>query len=135
MLFTAGGGAATALLGDPVLLLLSVFGLVFLMHLWSFRQINTFIVTTRVTAVREGLPAERSRLIRHNDVQSMSIGRALMDRFFRVWWLEIDDGTGHPLRIKVKNPEDVKRLVEEHRRVEGEEGEEARGRTEVAGSR
>jgi len=118
LVFTLGGGVLTAWDGDPALLLMSVFGLVFLLHLWSFRQLNSLIVTNRLTALREGLPAEQIRLILHLDVVAVSVERTFLDRLFRVSSIEISDGSDDPVRIKLKNAGEVKRLIEEHRREE-----------------
>lgn len=113
VLFTLGGGVLTFMLGDLALLLLSVFGLVFLLHLWSFCQLNTLIVTNRVTATREGLPAERCRLIPHQDVMRATTERSGLDRLFRVETLVIDDGSGEPVRMKLRNAGEVTRRISE----------------------
>ncbi len=108
------GLGLTIIYADTYFMLLSVFGLIFLLQLWSFCQLNILTVTDQRTTMRTGLPADSLSEIPHTGVEKIRTYRTLFQRLFGTSTLIISGSNKEELIFHTKFPALVTGLIEEH---------------------
>jgi len=100
---------------DMYLLLLSIYGLIFLLQVWSFSQLNILTVTDRRTTLLTGLPADDRIEIRHEEVTSLRTRRSPTQHLFRTWTLVIAGAEDQEMILHLKHPDLVTDLIKQYR--------------------
>ena len=108
------GLGLTIIYADTCFLLLSVFGLIFLLQLWSFCQLNILTVTDQRTTMRTGLPADSLSEIPHVGVEKIRTYRTLFQRLYGTSTMIISGSNKEELIFHTKFPALVTGLIEEH---------------------
>ena len=111
-LFFVGLGLGLALISSDVyLLLLSVFGIVFMLQIWSFWQLNAFTVTTDRVIFQQAYSSIGTLVIHREHVTSLTVDQGIAQWVCRVCTLVI--GTlEEDVHVKLKHPGEVRGLVD-----------------------
>ncbi len=112
VIFQLSGVALTFTYGDVFFLLLSAFGVVFWLHLWSFYQLNTVTITNKRTTLKQGFPADSTLEVLHSRVSTVQTSQGLLQRLCRVGTVVISSSDRPDMIVNLKNPEGVKDLIE-----------------------
>jgi hypothetical protein len=111
-LFFVGLGLGLSLIsGDVYLLLLSVFGLVFMLQIWSFWQLNSLTVTTDRVIFQQAYPSIGTLVIPREHVTRLKVDQSKTQRVCRVCTLVIET-LEEDVRVKLKCPGEVRGLVD-----------------------
>ena len=109
--FIAGGIFAGTVYNDIYLTLLAIYGLIFMLHLWSFTQLNILTVTDQRISLRLGLPADSIVNIPLTEIANIQMTQSLLQRLFRVHALAITDHAGADLTLHVPFPHLITDLI------------------------
>lgn len=111
VLFMFLGIGLVVITRDVYLLLLSVFGIVFMLQVWSFWQLNSFTVTTERAIFQQAYPTSGTLVINRKSVKSVTVDQSLPQRLCRVCTLVIET-PDEDIHVKLKHPREVRTLVE-----------------------
>lgn len=89
---------------DVYLLLLSIYGLVFLLHLWSFSQLNILTITNLYLHMHTGLPASGILTIPIDTIVEIQHSQPLYQRLLKVHTIRIVDQDGAQLKVHTRLP-------------------------------
>lgn len=89
---------------DIYFMLLSIYGLVFLVHLWSFTQLNILTITDHTLTLYTGLPANGILTIPINTIVDVQLTQPFYQRPLRVHTISIIDESGAQLRLHTNLP-------------------------------
>ena len=99
--FIAGGIFSGVIYSDIYFALLAIYGLIFMMHLWSFTQLNILTVTDRRISLRTGLPADSIVNMPLAEIANTQVTQSLLQKICRVHALSITDRAGASIAILV----------------------------------
>ena len=103
-IFVIGGTVFSMTANDIYLALFAIYGLVFMLHLWSFTQLNLLTVTDRRISLRTGLPADSIIDMPLPQIATVQVTQSLIQRLFRVHTLKLTDLQGADLKLHVPFP-------------------------------
>ncbi|MBT5829629.1 MAG: hypothetical protein HOH77_05470 [Candidatus Latescibacteria bacterium] len=89
---------------DIYLVLLSIYGLVFLLHLWSFSQLNVLTITDLYLHLHTGLPANGILTIPIHTIVEVEQSQPIYQRLLKVHTICIVDEDGAQLKIHTRLP-------------------------------
>ena len=89
---------------DIYFMLLSIYGLVFLLHLWSFAQLNILTITDQTLKLYTGLPANGILTIPLHTIVDIQMTQPFYQRPFRVHKISIVDEQGAKLVLHTNLP-------------------------------
>lgn len=98
------GVIAGYLLDDIYYVLFSIYGCVFLLHLWSFAQLNILTITDQTLNFHTGLPASGILTIPIHTITSVVQSQPFLQRLLRVYTVHITDNTGAKLTLHTRLP-------------------------------
>ena len=113
LLFIFGGVAIALFTGDLYFLLLSVFGMVFMMQVWSFWQLNSFTMTTERAIFQQAYPSNASLVIPREQVTGLAFDQNFVQRVSGVCTLVIQT-LDEDIRVKLKHPKAVLKLIDRY---------------------
>jgi len=113
LLFIFGGVAFVLFSGDIYFLLLSVFGMVFMMQVWSFWQLNSFTMTTERAIFQQAYPSNAYLEILREQVTGLAFDQNFVQRVSGVCTLVIQT-IDEDIRVKLKHPKAVLKLIDSY---------------------
>jgi len=89
---------------DIYFALLSIYGLVFLLHLWSFSQLNILTITDQHIKLHTGLPVDGILTIPIATISDVHYAQPLLQRILRIHTVSIVDQAGAKLILYTRLP-------------------------------
>jgi len=89
---------------DIYFALLSIYGLVFLLHLWSFSQLNILTITDQHITLHTGLPVDGILTIPITTISDVHYGQTHIQRLLRIHTVSIVDQAGAKLKLYTRLP-------------------------------
>jgi hypothetical protein len=89
---------------DIYFALLGICGLVFLLHLWSFSQLNVLTITDRYLNLQTGLPSDGMLTIPIENIVHVQHSQGLVQRLLRTHTIRIVDHEGAELKLHTRLP-------------------------------
>jgi hypothetical protein len=89
---------------DVYFVLLSIYGLVFLLHLWSFSQLNILTITDQHIKLHTGLPVDGILTIPIATISNVHYSQPRLQRLLRIHTVSIVDQTGAKLVLYTRLP-------------------------------
>lgn len=89
---------------DIYWVLLTIYGLVFLLHLWSFSQLNILTISDTTLHFHAGLPANRILTIPLHTIADVQHSQTLYQKVFRIHTINIIDHSGAKLTLYTRLP-------------------------------
>ena len=106
------GIAFTYIYEDVFCLLLNVFGVAFLLQVWSFYQLNVLVVTNRRIILKQVFPDDRTMEILHAQVRDVQIQQDFSHRLCRVGGRLVISSPDQPdLAVVLQNPKTAQDLI------------------------
>ena len=112
LFFILLGVVLTLVVGDIYLLLLSVFGAIFHLQLWSFHQLNTVTITERRISVQRRFPEEMSIELTHDQIDEIWLRRTSLQKLAHVGTIVLTRADGPDVEVMLDHPEDVQAILE-----------------------
>jgi hypothetical protein len=111
-IFIVLGIVLTLATSDVYLLLLSAFGVIFYLQLWSFHQLNTVTITEQRILVQRRFPEETSIELTHDQIEEIWLRRTSLQRMAHAGTLVLTRADGPDVEVVLDHPEDVQAILE-----------------------
>ncbi len=112
LFFIVLGVVLTYLTEDVYLLLLSAFGVIFHLQLWSFHQLNTVTITERRISVQRRFPEEVTIELSHDEIEEIWLRRTSLQKMAHAGTIVISRADGPDVQVVLDHPEDVQAILE-----------------------
>lgn len=110
--FIVLGIVLTLVTSDVYMLLLSAFGVIFYLQLWSFHQLNTVTITEQRILVQRRFPKDVSIELTHDQIEEIWLRRTSLQKLAHVGTLVLTRADGPDVEVVLDHPEDVQAVLE-----------------------